>query len=852
MTTKRNFYTILATLILVFMGVGVCAKNLIPDSINLLLSNSSQEKQLELLLSTTEKAITKHPEQAVVYAERALALSIELNDSISLTSSHFLLAKALYVTGQYNVTLEYLELAHNFFLKTNDSIRLTETYQLYSNVFVKIGDFGSALENSLKAMDLAIRIGDKRQIADLTRELGNIYFYFDEVTIALDFFHKSLKRSEDCGYAEGIIKANNNIGGSYVALGKYERALEYLLKSLAAKTKQDDRASYANTLLNIASIHIKKQEYKEAIFYLQDAYENYAAVNNADGMSDSQYSLGLVYENLERYNQAIAYQNRAWEIASAHNLQRHRVNISRKLADIYEKIGDYHKAHGFLTTYIELRDSVFSGEKSRLLIELETRYQLGDKQRQIELLSKKRALEKSEKTQIRIWFAFLITLVVLLITLLYLVYGRFRFKNRTNKTLLQEISRRKEFEEQLNVYHEQLEQLVEERTWELKEAKNRAEEADKLKSAFLANMSHEIRTPLNAIVGFSHLLTDSETNDESKAEYVKIIKSNGEVLINLINDILDISIIEAGQLKTKVKPFGLNGLFDELSFFFNKEIKRSKSKVTLFTDFDVTRNSDLVITTDKVRLRQILSNLLGNAVKFTHMGKITIGYRISSIDKIVFFVKDTGEGIDPKNQEFIFDRFSKFSVGLEQTIYSGTGLGLAICREMVTVLGGDIWVDSVPGKGSTFYFTLPFKDENSSTTEESKLLNNDTGILKGKTILVAETVEANYRFIEKFLTALQMNIVWAKDGVAVINEFRNKNSIDIVLMNLLLPVLDGINTLKNIRKLHIDVPVIMNSTFYCESEKDKCFEAGCNDYIEKPICNNNLTLKIIELLKKIG
>ncbi|MDY0199363.1 MAG: tetratricopeptide repeat protein [Tenuifilaceae bacterium] len=849
MTSKKRFHAILVSSILVLMCVVVSAKNLIPDSINLLLSTSSKEKQLELLLSTTEKIINKYPEQAIVYAERALTLSTEQNDSISLALSHFLLAKALYVTGQYSVTLENLDLAHDFFISTTDSIRLTESYQLYSNVYVSIGEFSSAVENFQKALGWAIRIGDKRQIADLTRELGNIYSYFDEKAIALDFYQKSLVRSQEFDYAEGVAKAYNNIGRTYVEMGKFDAALVYLQKSLTAKIKEDDRVSYSHTLLNIASVYLSKQEYQKAILYLQDAYQNYASVSNADGMSNSQYYLGVAYKNLGRYNQAIALQNQAWEIASAHNLQRHRVNISRELADIYEKIGDYPKAHNFLTTYIELRDSVFSDEKSRLLMELETRYQLGDKQRQIELFSKQKALESSEKTQIRIWFAFLITLVLLLIALLYLLHNQFRYKNKTNKTLLLEISQRKEFEAQLNVYQEQLENLVEERTRELKEAKNRAEEADKLKSAFLANMSHEIRTPLNAIVGFSYLLIDKDTNDESRTEYMKIIKSNGEVLINLINDILDISIIEAGQLKTKIKPFGLNALFDELKFFFTKE-NLSKSAVELTTDFDAHYNSDLLITTDQVRLRQILANLIGNAVKFTHKGKISVGYRVSGLDKIIFFVKDTGEGIDPENHELIFERFSKFSVGSGQTIYSGTGLGLAICREMVGVLGGEIWVDSVLGKGSTFYFTLPFKNEDNATTKVNKQLKSDIELLKGRTILIAEPVEGNYKFLEGFLASLQMNTIWAKDGVSVINEFRNKSTVDIVLMNLLMPVLDGINTLKNIRKLQIDVPVIMTTTFRCENEKKNCFEAGCNAYIERPICNKDLTSRIIELLKE--
>jgi len=332
---------------------------------------------------------------------------------------------------------------------------------------------------------------------------------------------------------------------------------------------------------------------------------------------------------------------------------------------------------------------------------------------------------------------------------------------------------------------------------------------------------------MNAIVGFSYLLTDPESTEESKTEFIKVIKSNGEVLMNLINDILDISMIESGQLKTIPKPIVLTELLDELKYFYNQEKEKfKKNHISIVTDYDKDCER-LIINTDSIRLRQIISNLLSNALKFTKEGKVSFGFRLSDSNEIIFFVRDTGIGIELEKHEVIFDRFSKFNSNNDSQLFSGTGLGLAICSELVGMMGGKIWLDSFPEKGSTFYFTLPFNPSNTSgsTTKikENKVAKDK---LVGKTILIAEDVAR------------------AQNGVEAVDLFTKNRNIDIILMDVQMPLMDGLKALQKIREIDNKIPVIVNSAFYLTEEMEKSFAAGCSDYMTKPIRKMDLLVKL--------
>ena len=371
-------------------------------------------------------------------------------------------------------------------------------------------------------------------------------------------------------------------------------------------------------------------------------------------------------------------------------------------------------------------------------------------------------------------------------------------------------------------------------------AKEKAEESDKLKSSFLANMSHEIRTPMNAIIGFSQLLSDAETSEEEKSHYISLIQNSSNDLLGLIDDIIDISKIEAGQIKIFKSQYFIDNILLEIYDSYSEFLKTKKTKSDIKLVYKKPKGSEkIVLFTDIDRFKQIIRNLISNAIKFTDTGTIEFGFFVDYDNKyssVRFYVKDTGIGIANDKLEIIFDSFRQASVS-NTKIYGGTGLGLAITKKMVELLGGRIWVNSTLEKGSTFYFTLPYQQifvsEREGLTES---INKQTKslILSNKIILVVEDDDQSYLFIESILKKTKSNIIRAIDGQEAVNLCKNQK-FDLILMDLRLPKMDGYMATKKIKELHPDARIVAQSAYAMVGEKERCLEIGCDDYISKPI-----------------
>ena len=367
----------------------------------------------------------------------------------------------------------------------------------------------------------------------------------------------------------------------------------------------------------------------------------------------------------------------------------------------------------------------------------------------------------------------------------------------------------------------------------IRNAEQKAIDSDRLKTAFLQNISHEIRTPMNSIVGFSELLKDSNTTETEKTEYLEMISKSSNQLLNIVNEVLDISLIETGNISINKKRVSLNNLLDELylsyKFLINTDISFSVRKGL--------PDQQSIILTDVIKVRQVLNNLLDNAIKFTEKGYIRLGYSLVN-DDLEFCVEDTGIGIDELSQVRIFERFHKVEQdGLR--LYEGVGLGLAICKGNIELLKGKIWMESEPGKGSIFFFTIPYdpvyEDDNNKVKKPDGIKN-----LHELTILVAEDDELNYIYIREIFKGTGAELLHAVNGREAVEICRNNDKIGILLIDIKMPVMNGYEAIKQIREFRPDLPIIAQTAFALSNEMLKAFNAGSNDYISKPFKKEQL------------
>ncbi len=375
---------------------------------------------------------------------------------------------------------------------------------------------------------------------------------------------------------------------------------------------------------------------------------------------------------------------------------------------------------------------------------------------------------------------------------------------------------------------------------EIIKAKENAEESDQLKTEFINNMSHEIRTPMNAILGFSGFLNNSNLTNEKRKHYTSIIQSSGNQLLQIIDDILEISQLGTKQVKISEKEICLNDLFLELFSIF--DIKAKENKTPLYLNKGLSDNESVILT-DETKLNKILNNLLENALKFTNEGFIEFGYKIKN-EEIEIYVKVTGIGIKPESQKIIFDRFSQEEKGLSRKV-GGLGLGLSIAKENAELLSGKITLKSEKRKGAIFYVTIPYKpvnhkhkNDNSNTDKTRTTKKQDK-----YTILIVEDEEVNYLYIDTLLEDFELNLrtLHAKHGKEAVEMCKEKTEIDFVLMDMKMPIMNGFEATKLIKKFRPNLPIVAQTAYSTRDEKEQAFTAGCDDFISKPISEETLS-----------
>jgi PAS domain S-box-containing protein len=405
----------------------------------------------------------------------------------------------------------------------------------------------------------------------------------------------------------------------------------------------------------------------------------------------------------------------------------------------------------------------------------------------------------------------------------------------------------------LKKHTHELEQQIKQREKvekELVKAKEKAEESDRLKSAFLANMSHEIRTPMNGILGFANLLKKPGLKDEKQHTYIGIIEKSGKRMLNIINDIVDISKIEAGLMKLDLNESNINEHIEDIYTFFNPEAEDKGIKLSYENTLPA---KEAIINTDSEKVYAILANLVKNSIKYTEEGSIELGYNLKRDTypgELEFYVKDTGIGIPKERQEAIFDRFIQADITNEKA-HQGAGLGLAITKAYVEMLGGKIWVESEEDKGSTFYFTLPYKTEPAAETKDHQLQPSgkydDVRKLK---ILIAEDDEVSEMLLYESVIMFAKETLKARTGGEAVEACRDNPDIDLIMMDIRMPEMSGYKATQQIREFNKNVIIIAQTAYGQTGDRERSIESGCNDYLAKPVNENELHAMILKYFGK--
>jgi PAS domain S-box-containing protein len=376
----------------------------------------------------------------------------------------------------------------------------------------------------------------------------------------------------------------------------------------------------------------------------------------------------------------------------------------------------------------------------------------------------------------------------------------------------------------------------------LQAAVEKAQESDHLKTAFLNNLSHEIRTPLNAIIGFGEFLGNPDLDSDEQSKFVGIIQKNGFQLAGIINDIVSMATIEAGQEVLRETETNIQEVIEVVH---QQYLKATNQKGLEFSIENILNEEEAQVISDETKLTQMLGNLVGNAIKFTEKGRIKINCSLKG-EQLHFTVSDTGMGIDEKHHAFIFERFRQIEPDSSK-LYGGNGLGLAITKAYAELMGGEIWVESSPGKGSRFHFTIAHKPLNK---KEEKTMSTTKELEKAdkKTILIVEDEYSNYFFLELMFSKMGITPIVAHNGQEAIDICKSNPEIDLILMDLKMPVLNGFEATKQIKAMRPELPIIAQTAYALSADKHKAIEAGCDDYLTKPIRKQDLMVALARYL----
>lgn len=681
-----------------------------------------------------------------------------------------------------------------------------------------VGQYDSSLYYFLEALRIYESIDHKPGIARALSNCGMVFQNLDSSRKSLNYHLRSFAMEKELGDSIGMAYSMIHVANLFTDLERSDSALYFYEQSIEILERKGDRDGLTYSYVGLGEFY-KDTAPQKAIEYLLMAQEIYKEFGNATGLANAGLLLGMSYQNANTSDiRGIDSYEKALKQAEMVGAMQIKAQILSHMANWYELNNKPQEALSRFRQFKMLEDSIFSQEKARQIASIEGAFESEKKDNEILLLN----AENKQQKELTYYLIIGVLVVLSLMGMLWLNY----------------LSRSKAY-----ALLKQTNREVEAKNREVEIERNNATQATKAKANFLSVMSHEIRTPLNAIIGLTHLLIDYPEQGDKKKN-LSSLKFSAENLLALINDILDYSKLEEGKAEIESIQFSLKETLDRIldSFLFRAEEKQIRLKAK----YDSSMPS--IVTGDPTRFSQVLNNLLSNAIKFTDTGSVTLDVEVIDSGSIQFGVIDTGIGIKAEKLDAIFESFTQADEGVNRK-FGGTGLGLAIAKQLVEAMGSDLKVESIEGKGTRFYFTLPL-EASSAATYANRAAGKRPSFtsMKGARVLLMEDNAVNVLVATQFLKSWQVDVDVASNGVEGL-QLTEQERYDLILMDLEMPVMDGFETTEHIRKdkneaiKHLPIIAITSSTSI--TARNKARAAGMNDFITKPF-NPNELYKMLE------